>query len=174
MDDTFKINNQVRNCGSVLNLVQALTKAELSPYLRLWLVTKATQATAPSDDLQLTGASLWGLGKVIALEHPELLCTRLDLDAANHNQVQELYEQLLFADTENEIALRQGVRKVARLVRRNHQTNAQQELKFNSESSYLITGGLGALGLVVARWMIDKGARNLVLTSRRGITNDTQ
>ncbi|MBE9214580.1 type I polyketide synthase [Plectonema cf. radiosum LEGE 06105] len=174
LDDTFKTNNQVRNCGSVLHLVQALTKAELSPYPRLWLVTKATQATTASDDLQLTGASLWGLGKVIALEHPELLCTRLDLDAANHNQVQELYEQLLFADTENEIALRQGIRKVARLVRRNYQTNAQQQFKFNSESSYLITGGLGALGLVVARWMIDKGARNLVLTTRRGITNDTQ
>ncbi|NJM22819.1 MAG: type I polyketide synthase [Richelia sp. SM1_7_0] len=175
LDDTFKTNNQVRNCGSVLHLVQALTKAELSSYPRLWLITKATQATTASDDLQLTGASLWGLGKVIALEHPELLCTRLDLDAANHNQVQELYEQLLFADIENEIALRQGIPKVARLVRRNHQTNAQQQqLKFNSESSYLITGGLGALGLVVARWMIDKGARNLVLTTRRGITNDTQ
>ncbi|MCF2149628.1 type I polyketide synthase [Desmonostoc muscorum LEGE 12446] len=175
LDETFEINNQVSNCGSVLYLVQALAKAELSKYPRLYLITKGTQATAASDKLQLTGAALWGLGKVIALEHPELLCTRLDLDAAsNINPVEELCEQLLFSDTEDEIALRQGVRKVARLVRRNHQPAAAKQLKFNSESSYLITGGLGALGLVVARWMVEGGARNLVLTTRKGISNDTR
>ncbi|MEO1374089.1 MAG: type I polyketide synthase [Cyanobacteria bacterium J06635_10] len=174
LDKNFKENNQVNDCGSVLHLVQSLAKAELSQYPRLWLVTKGTQATAVSDKLELNGASLWGLGKVIALEHPELLCTRLDLDPANNsNQVEELYQQLLVTDTENEIALRDGNRKVARLVRRNSKATPQQ-LKFNSESSYLITGGLGALGLVVARWMVDEGARNLVLTTRRGITDETQ
>jgi acyl transferase domain-containing protein/NADPH:quinone reductase-like Zn-dependent oxidoreductase/acyl carrier protein len=37
-----------------------------------------------------------------------------------------------------------------------------------SEGAYLITGGMGALGLEVARWMIERGARDLVLMSRRG------
>ena len=63
------------------------------------------------------------------------------------------------------------------MARHNHQAIPEQfkfEFKFNSESSYLITGGLGALGLLVARWMVDEGARNLVLTTRRGITENTR
>jgi NADPH:quinone reductase-like Zn-dependent oxidoreductase/acyl carrier protein len=38
----------------------------------------------------------------------------------------------------------------------------------HGDSTYLVTGGLGALGLTVARWMVSAGARHVVLTSRRG------
>ena len=37
----------------------------------------------------------------------------------------------------------------------------------NPEATYLVTGGLGALGLSVAKWMVGAGARQVVLTSRR-------
>jgi acyl transferase domain-containing protein/NAD(P)-dependent dehydrogenase (short-subunit alcohol dehydrogenase family) len=36
-----------------------------------------------------------------------------------------------------------------------------------ADASYLVTGGLGALGLRVARWLVDEGARHLVLAGRR-------
>ncbi|HEX8106825.1 MAG TPA: SDR family NAD(P)-dependent oxidoreductase, partial [Kofleriaceae bacterium] len=42
------------------------------------------------------------------------------------------------------------------------------------DASYLITGGLGGLGLSVAAWMVARGARNLVLVGRRGATSDAQ
>ncbi len=41
-------------------------------------------------------------------------------------------------------------------------------IRFPAKASYLITGGLGGFGLAVARWMVDRGARHLILTSRRG------
>ena len=34
--------------------------------------------------------------------------------------------------------------------------------------SYVVTGGLGGFGLELAHWLVERGARNLVLTSRRG------
>ncbi|CAG2102822.1 unnamed protein product [Medioppia subpectinata] len=45
---------------------------------------------------------------------------------------------------------------------------------FDSNKSYIITGGLGGFGLELAHWMIALGARNLVLTSRYGVTSDYQ
>ena len=36
------------------------------------------------------------------------------------------------------------------------------------KKSYIITGGLGGFGLELAHWLVERGARNLVLTSRRG------
>ncbi len=63
-------------------------------------------------------APLWGLGKVIALEHPELSCTRIDLDPAMPaSEVAALCEQLLAPDDEPEIAFRGESRQVARLAR---------------------------------------------------------
>ena len=45
--------------------------------------------------------------------------------------------------------------------------------KFDSDSSYIITGALGGLGQSLVRWMGDRGARHLALISRRDITSVT-
>jgi hypothetical protein len=45
---------------------------------------------------------------------------------------------------------------------------------FDSDGAYLITGGLGGLGLKVARWMIERGARRLVLMSRQAPSAEMQ
>ena len=42
----------------------------------------------------------------------------------------------------------------------------------DSDGTYLVTGGLGGLGLEVAQWLIDQGARTLVLVGRSGATGD--
>lgn len=39
------------------------------------------------------------------------------------------------------------------------------------EHSYLIAGGLGGFGLQLAQWLVSRGAKKLVLTSRSGVTN---
>lgn len=48
------------------------------------------------------------------------------------------------------------------------------EITFSPDATYLITGGLGGLGLSLAQWLVDHGARHLVLTSRSGSTADAQ
>ncbi|VFN02193.1 MAG: Phosphopantetheine attachment site, partial [Candidatus Kentron sp. G] len=69
-------------------------------------------------------------------------------------------------EKEDQIAYRDGQRYVARLVR-HEPAPPDAAPALNADSSYLITGGLGALGLEVAKWMVDEGARHLVLTGRR-------
>jgi acyl transferase domain-containing protein/NADPH:quinone reductase-like Zn-dependent oxidoreductase/aryl carrier-like protein len=75
-DAADPVDRQALACGGALHLVQALAHEELRPHL--WLVTRGGQAAGgPVDAAQ---APLWGLGRVIALEHPELRCACLDLD----------------------------------------------------------------------------------------------
>src|SRR5919202_3094805 len=70
----------LKGCGSTLHLVQALaTKSALPP--RLWLVTRGAQAVGVASGVPgLAQSPLWGMGKAIMLEHPELNCTLVDLD----------------------------------------------------------------------------------------------
>ena len=153
---------QTVNCGSVLHLLQALVGQERSP--KLWLVTK--DAVPVGSKLSgVAQAPLWGMGKAIALEHPELWGGMLDIDSSTSESVDKLLAEIIDSQ-EEQIAWREGQRYVARLV--SSQPKLTRKVSIHSEATYLITGGLGALGLKVAQWLVDSGAKNIVLTSRSG------
>ena len=135
-------------CGSALALTQAVARSATRP--RLWIVTRGAQpAGSQRHPLGLPQAPLWGLGKVIALEHPELRCTRVDLDpSAEANSSELLVSELLSSGSEDQVAFRGDERLVARLARKVPPSSATPA--FSADATYLITGGLGGLGLLVA------------------------
>ncbi|NES79641.1 MULTISPECIES: type I polyketide synthase [unclassified Okeania] len=161
-------------CGTTLSVVQALVKSSLSQPPRLWLVTSGTQPVPESNPAipGLAQSAVWGMGKVINLEHPELSCMQIDLDPTEtiEHQAWELFDEIWSDDRENQVAWRGNSRYVARLVRSSDQ-QTEVPLNFRENASYLITGGMGGLGLLVARWMVSRGANNLVLLGRRSPDN---
>jgi acyl transferase domain-containing protein/acyl carrier protein len=111
---------QERGCLSVLHWVQALAHAGWRDEPRLWLVTRGAQAVEHAEEADgLAQATMWGLGRVVAHEHPELRCTRIDLDPAGdraQGDVDDLLGELCSAGREDEIALRHHARFVPRLT----------------------------------------------------------
>ena len=79
-----------------------------------------------------------------------------------------LIEQILNHDGEDQIAFRHGERHVARLMRSKWTPAKKPPLRFSADGSYLIAGGMGKVGLRLARWLAERGAKHLVLTSRGG------
>ena len=102
------------NAHSVLHLVQALAGAGWPSSPRLWLVTRNGQPVN-GEAMDVTQSPVWGLGGVIANEHPELHCTRVDLGMAA--DAPSLLEELLSGDDERQVVLRGAVRCVARLAK---------------------------------------------------------
>jgi NAD(P)-dependent dehydrogenase (short-subunit alcohol dehydrogenase family)/acyl carrier protein len=89
----------------------------------------------------------------------------LDLDPVpSQHEAEALCGAILAPDGEDEIALRGDRRFLARLARRRGLDRRAVEL--HPDATYLITGGGGGVGLAVARWMVEAGARNLVLVGR--------
>ncbi|WP_424097234.1 SDR family NAD(P)-dependent oxidoreductase [Moorena producens] len=110
---------QELGCATVLHLVQALIQARLTHLPPIWLVTQGTQSVLDETEVvQPQQGALWGLGRVISLEYPELACFRVDLDPKYPvvETLPSLVDELLSDHNENQIAIRQGVRYVARLV----------------------------------------------------------
>ncbi|MBZ0285291.1 MAG: polyketide synthase dehydratase domain-containing protein [Anaerolineae bacterium] len=157
-DDLFEAS--VRNCESVLFITQSLLLGDKSALPALWLVTGGT------SDLDVAQSPLWGLGRVIALEHPEVWGGLIELEAPSSVQADSLLTEILHPDGEDQIAYRGAGRQVARLVRT---TTTHHPVFLRSDAAYLITGGLGGLGLQVARWMAEHGAGHLVLLGRKGL-----
>ncbi len=154
-------------CRGVMRVVQALERTDDSRASRLFLVTRHAQSVAGDTHLHgLSQAPLWGLGAVLALEHPGLRCRRIDLDESGG--ADEILEELVGGDREDRVAIRGGSRFVARLTRIRCEIGESEALRLHGDATYLITGGLGGLGLLFAQWMQQRGARHLVLVGRRG------
>ena len=155
-----------RGSMSALHLVQALGSHGFRDVPRLVLVTRGAQAVGEyASPVAVSQAPLWGLGRTIAMEQPDLACTRVDLGPEpDPNDAASLLRELLMSDGEDQVALRGGVRQVARLERGYLAPTETPAL--NADASYIVTGGLGGLGLTAARWMVEHGARHLLLVGR--------
>jgi acyl transferase domain-containing protein/NAD(P)-dependent dehydrogenase (short-subunit alcohol dehydrogenase family)/SAM-dependent methyltransferase/acyl carrier protein len=168
--ETAAADVDVLSCGSILSLLQALMDDRAG--LRVaatWLVTRgAVGGAAPIEASSLTQSLLWGLGRTVASEHPDWRSVRVDLDpgASAETCAGLLWDELAARSPEDEVSFRTGTRQVSRLVRHAPEEPATP-VRFRQDASYLISGGLGGLGLLTARWLTARGAGTLVLAGRR-------
>lgn len=156
-------------CLGVMRIIQAIAAHAVDELPRVWLVTRGAQAVADEGEAPaLTHAPLWGFGRTIAQEHPVLWGGLVDLDPAAPERMAaaQLLEHLCRGDEEDQVAYRNGRRYVPRLARARRAPAPSRSFQWRRDASYLITGGLGGLGLTVARWMVEQGARRLVLLGR--------
>ncbi|NEC91813.1 type I polyketide synthase [Streptomyces sp. SID12501] len=154
--------------AATLALFQALVRTgTVAP---LWCLTRGAVSTAddagPTDPAQ---AAVWALGRCAAVELPQHWGGLIDLPATVDAAVHErLFAVMAGGDREDQVALRPTGVLARRLV---HATApAFPEGGWSPRGTVLVTGGTGALGTHVARWLARDGAEHLVLLSRRGAT----
>ncbi|WP_425353079.1 type I polyketide synthase, partial [Saccharomonospora piscinae] len=156
--------NHDRPALDTLALIQALDDAELDA--PLWIVTRGAVSIGRSDALAGTSqAAVWGLGRVLSLEQPRRWGGLVDLPADLDGRAADRLCALLADGTEDQLALRSSGWFSRRLVR---DARSAAPATWRPRGTALITGGTGALGARVARWLADSGISRLVLTSRRG------
>nr|BCB17030.1 modular polyketide synthase [Streptomyces nobilis] len=146
-------------------LVQALGDAGVAA--RLWAVTSGAVSTGRSDVLESpVQAQLWGLGRVVALEHPDRWGGLIDLPQAYDTRAGSRFAAALAGvGDEDQLAVRGSGVVVRRLVQAEP---VESTKRWAPRGTALVTGGTGAVGGHVARWLAREGAEHLVLTSRRG------
>ena len=163
------------NAGLAGTLLLAQTLGDVGIEGRLWCLTRGAVAAVPGEPVTNTvQAQVWGLGRVVALEHPERWGGLIDLpndphlpDPSEDPKLAQLCHILTGATGEDQLAVRStGV--LARRLEHTPPAPATAPSAWESQGTILITGGTGALGSHVARWLAQNRARNLLLTSRRG------
>jgi acyl transferase domain-containing protein/acyl carrier protein len=152
---------------SIVDLAQAIHESGLTVKPKIWLVTCGAQPVGSDELLSPGQATLWGLGRVLAQEHPELWGGLIDLQPrAGDDAVGHLLEEICNPDGEDQVAFRGETRYVPRLASVPAPDQVSAPARLRSNASYLVTGGLSGIGLEVARWMVERGARHLVLLGR--------
>jgi acyl transferase domain-containing protein len=169
IDLVYVAGETANDLGAVLTMVQTVASIDRRPPVRVWIITRGAQAIG-THVVSVDHASLWGLARVAALEHPDIWGGIIDTDPRLPIDHSRLARTIASKDVEAELALRDGRTLVPRLQTRT--VSASTPAAFASDAVYLVTGGAGALGLTVAEWMVTRGARRLLLSGRHAPHGD--
>ncbi|MFI1568015.1 SDR family NAD(P)-dependent oxidoreductase, partial [Streptomyces sp. NPDC020490] len=154
--------------ATALVLAQALVDAQVTA--PLWCATRGAVAAGRADRAPVPAqAAVWGLGRVLALEHPATWGGLVDLPDPLDERATARLTHVLAGDLgdEDQLALRtSGV--LARRLTRAPLGDGEPVRRWQPRGTVLVTGGTGGVGARVARRLAAGGARHLVLTSRRG------
>ncbi|MFH8979160.1 SDR family NAD(P)-dependent oxidoreductase, partial [Streptomyces sp. NPDC017890] len=159
--------------AGTLLLLQAL--GDLGAEVPMWCATRGAVAAGPGDTVTHPAQALvWGMGRVAGLECPGRWGGLVDLPATADERALGGLGPILAAGTgEDQLALRATGAYGRRIERDPVGDNAThsggpQEGRWHPTGTVLVTGGTGALGGHIARWLAAEGAEHLLLTSRRG------
>ncbi|MCL2865268.1 MAG: type I polyketide synthase [Lachnospiraceae bacterium] len=153
---------------TVLSAVKAAVAVEKAP--KLWIVTKGAQAIDSQKEREVMQNAIWGTARLLA--NQEYIASWggiVDLDPdAIADSLNQLATQVLKGDDEDQIAFRNGLRYVAR-VRNTSNLTKPLPVQMDEHASYMVTGAFGALGQLVANWLVEKGAKKLILLGRENL-----
>jgi acyl transferase domain-containing protein len=157
---------------SGLFLTQALADAVL-PAVRLVFITDGVHDVTGDETLHPAKAAVLGVCRVAPQELAALKCRNLDLDTTDAIAPRsELLDELvadLAAGPEPVVAYRGRHRWRESAERLTLPAHDGTPGRLRSRGTYLVTGGLGGIGLVVARYLAEAVQARLVLVGRRAL-----
>ncbi|WP_338556402.1 SDR family NAD(P)-dependent oxidoreductase [Paenibacillus sp. KS-LC4] len=167
VSDTLEVlkRRQTNGAYSLFYLTKALAQAEIQQPIALHILTRhAVEATGAEQLLIPDHAPIYGMGKVIAKELPGVACKFIDIEESPVHE--QLMRELQAIDVYG-VALRNGDRYTEIFAELpGEQLETSQGLSLQEQGVYLITGGLGGIGLEMARWFAAQSKVNLALISR--------
>lgn len=160
-DDVSKLSSAF--CETLLDATKTILNNQTS--LKVWCITNGIFQAETA--LSLAQSPLIGLSRIIASEQPEIWGGLVDTEDDTFP-----LQVIKYVKSADVISIRDSAARVARLraIPRSQLVPGQDRFYTpRADGTYLITGGLGALGLEVASWRVEKGARRLILVSRRSL-----
>ncbi|PRY74629.1 acyl transferase domain-containing protein [Yoonia maritima] len=160
--------------GSFTSLIEMLRELKEQVFFcPVWLVTPNTQAVQDQGTVSPMAAPIWGFGKTLFMEQPDIRGGMIDYDRADDpvGTADHILRKAVTPEFEPFVAVRDGRMYVQQITPA--PLPAQTRADFRPDGVFIVTGGLGGLGLATARWLADKGARHIALLSRRDMPPNT-
>ncbi|MDB5041438.1 MAG: hypothetical protein JWN27_2164, partial [Candidatus Eremiobacteraeota bacterium] len=154
--------------GALTALAQAIVRSALG--IRVWIVTAGSQAVVETDTVEVGQATSWGFGTTLFLEHPEMRGGLIDIEShRSATAADDVFRAIAAGDGGDAFVATRADAAYVPLLRPAAARADAAPLALSPEGSYLVTGGLGGLGLATAQWLAARGARHVVLLGRTGL-----
>lgn len=150
----------------LFELVKLLSKGNRRQEIILTLLSSRLRATEGVDSLQVDSlhAAAFGLGKTIHEEVPRLRCRAIEWDESTPPEM--LLEALMSEPDTYLIRYREGKRQAPLLAEVGIHDLEDHPIEWKSEGIYMITGGLGGIGLELGKYLASSKKVNIAILSR--------
>ncbi|MGW2977761.1 SDR family NAD(P)-dependent oxidoreductase [Streptomyces humidus] len=168
-----------RGTAATVTLVQSLKDLDVTA--PLWCLTSGAVAVREDGEVDsATQPMVWGLGTVLALDHPRSWGGLVDVAAGpDETALGRLVAVLRGGHGEDQVAIRDTGAYARRMIRAASVESVEFAASaaagdtvsgepWTARGTVLVTGGTGGIGAQVARWAAGRGAEHLLLLSRRG------
>lgn len=148
----------------LFRLFKALDSSEIKTKFRFNLLVKNAHLITQKEQLSPNAAALVGFTKVVNEEYPNMEVQMIDIDDATSKA--RILRQLSVDEVDYLIAYREDKTYLPVMNEKTFQTKGESGLTIQSQGTYLITGGLGGLGLEMAKFIAAKGQAKIILANR--------
>ncbi|MDK8180284.1 type I polyketide synthase [Paenibacillus sp. UMB4589-SE434] len=157
-----------QECSGLLHLVQSITELNYSNKMVVKVITNNVHQI-DGIATSLYQAPLWGFSEVIRLEHTPLWDGIIDTDLHMlNNHIDTIIHEIIHGEDKQVVLRDQHKRYIPRLIRNAKSRTSSEDLtiRIDETAAYMITGGTGSIGQIYAEYLIQQGAKNIVLLSR--------
>ncbi|MCG7407065.1 SDR family NAD(P)-dependent oxidoreductase [Paenibacillus sp. ACRRX] len=157
-----------QECSGLLHLVQSITELNYSNKMVVKVITNNVHQI-DGIATSLYQAPLWGFSEVIRLEHTPLWEGIIDTDLHMlNNHIDTIINEIIHGEDKQVVLRNQHKRYIPRLIRNAKSRTSSEDLtiRIDETAAYMITGGTGSIGQIYAEYLIQQGAKNIVLLSR--------
>lgn len=170
---SVELNEQIQDRGfyCLLHLIQALGEQAIPDPLQIDVITNTIHDVAGEGVARPEAATVLGLCRVAPQEYPKLKCRNVDVSFGPgvegvESLVEGLLAELAAAATDSVVALRDRYRWLQTFEQIKVGAASANPLRLRTGGVYLITGGLGGLGLSIASYLAQHFRAKLILTGR--------
>ncbi len=157
--------SRIRGLYSLFHTVKSFTKVNPGHSVEMVLVSRNTFSVDKQEKKANPGnVALFALGRVISAEYENIRCRGVDLDT--DTDVNNLVSEMYGYNTSYLTAIRDGKRYIQEFARLELGNGSRKRIDIKSQGVYIITGGLGGIGLEIAKHLSRKGAGNIALVNR--------
>ena len=150
---------------SLYYMTRALCTVLANKEIEIVLVSNyVNEVTRKEERIYPQAAALFGLGKVIGQEYTNLYCRGIDIDC--HTKMEEIVKELKYGKDVYQVAYRKGQRFIEELHELDEGKIGDLNIQIHQDGIYIITGGMGGIGLEFSRYLAGNGPVKLALFNR--------
>ncbi len=171
LDPAAVDEQQERGFLSLLFLAQMIGRESIADEVDLLVLTDGLHEVTGEETLQPAKATVLGLVKVIGQEYPNVRCRNLDLppalaSAGGEDLTRLLLAEVLSPEIDRIVAWRNGHRWIQTYTSLPLDRSWERRDILRPRGVYLITGGFGGIGLVLAESLARAVKARLIITAR--------
>ncbi|MCM3132974.1 amino acid adenylation domain-containing protein [Paenibacillus polysaccharolyticus] len=156
---------------SLLYLSKALKKCA-DRNIQLFMVTSQAVGASENEPVHFEQATIPGLIKTISHELPFVYSKQIDITGNDNMELMKILDRESVAQDQNRVvAYRNHCRLIPVIEKMDMLTTASCQLPFKKQGLYIVTGGLGGIGLLVCEQLLEQYAANILVIGRTLLTD---